>query len=357
MAEVKVGHISKTKLYVTIDNISDLVLQEVTIPGQTWSVTFVKTTKTSTPSKQNSNNVSSHLIDKTNDVLVVNLNLEKSDDRSVDWACVASLSVKLLRSFKSALHRQTGPFVFDAKNHICGQMQLIKWHDLLKVRNGYINNDSCKFQIEIDAGPIQNTSNDQWLKFEIINKCCDNSTTGKFRLTINRLHETNQVCSPKIHFDNTTWRILLQKDKNLTVSLWKVETMPHLIIRPKKFITILKSFDQKVDSIKKTKKTTGIHPSPLELFSISWKDLVDPEKKFIENGLFIMDIEMKMILPDESKDENFDLECPICLGSMFTMNGGISVTGCGHLFCTACIQCHLDTGVNQLCPTCQQVGP
>lgn len=358
MAEVKVGHISKTKFYVSIDKISELELQEVTIPGQVWSITFVKTSNTAivkAPKLGGSN-----YNEKTEDVLVVNLNLENDGVKSVGWACVASLSVKLLRSTANEhVVRQMGPFVFDAKNKVCGQKLFIKWNDLLKAENGYVRNDSCKFEIEIDAGPIQNVSSDHWLKFDIIEKCCNKSAIGKFGLTINNLHESNQVCSPEIHFDNTTWRILVMKDDDkLTVSLWKVEIMPHPIIRRKEFITVLKSFDQNFDPIKKVTKTIGIHPSPLELFSMPWKDLVDPQKKFIENGSFELEIEMKMNASDGWTGEGFDLECPICLGSMFTMNRGISVTHCGHLFCTPCISTHLNIspGNNQLCPACQQVS-
>lgn len=358
MAEVKVGHISKTKFYISIDKISELALQEVTIPGQAWSITFVKTSNTTIikASKQNGSN----LAEKTEDVLVVNLSLENNGENSVDWACVASLSVKLLRStdVEHALHRQIGPFVFDVKNKVCGQKVLFKWNDLLKAENGYVHNDSCKFEVEIDAGQIQNVSSDQWLKFDIIEKCCDKSTSGIFGLTINNLHESNQVCSPEIHFNNSIWRILVMKDEQLTVSLWKVETMSHSTISAKKFITVLKSFDQNVNSIKKVTKTTGIHPSPLELFSMPWKDLADSQKKFIENGSFNLEIEMKMHATEESTGGGFDMECPICLGSMFTMNRGISVTSCGHLFCTECISQHfaVTTTFGKFCPACQQVN-
>lgn len=358
MAEVKVGHISKTKLYISIDKISELALQEVTIPGQAWCITFVKTPNTTITKSPNQNDL--NLAEKTEDVLVVNFYLENDGENSVDWACVALLSVKLLRStdIEHALHRQIEPFVFDAKNKACGPKVLIKWNNLFKAEYGYVSNDSCKFEVEIDAGPIQNVSSDQWLKFDIIEKCCDKSTSGKFGLAINNLHESNQVCSPVIHFNNSMWRILVMKDENLTVSLWKVETMPHPTIRPKKFIVVLKSFNQNVDSIKKVTMTTGIHPSPLELFAMPWKDLVDSQKIFIENGSFNLEIEMKINATEESTGGDFDMECPICLGSMFTMNRSISVTDCGHLFCTPCITKHLNKfpGGNKLCPACQQVN-
>lgn len=346
MSEVEMEYMSKIKFYVSINGINEFASKVVIVPGNIWSITFAKASNEVT----NTNEID-------NDFLAINLNWENDDERPVNWACVASLSVKLMRSTQVQFaHRFQGePFVFDANNKVCSSKRFIKWNDLLNVKYGYVRNDSCKFEVEIDAGPIQMIT-DEWLKFDVIEKCCDKSLTRKFRLTMNNLHESNLVCSPEIHINNSSWRVVVTKDKWLKAILLKVDKATNALDFPIDCITSLKSFDENIDSVTMVTKTTNINARIeaymlFELFSMPWTNVIDPLQKFVKNGSFHLEIEMKMNAKEEIPISGLDLTCPICSQSLFIRS--VSATICGHIFHSDCVRFHL-FNVNQRCPECQR---
>lgn len=322
-------YITKTQFLVVIKNISELTTfesEKVFVRGQPWFMKFAK----------------------IDDYLCVHLHLlnEVSSD---DWSMVATFSVKLVRSENLGKQPQhaIGPVIFDSNNTGWGYDSFIEWDRLMDPENGYVTNDESIFKVKIKAGPIQNASSNEWLNIETNRKCCDDSSYGNFDLTIKKLYQSFAICSPKFNLNKNQWRILAIKGVDFKLFLWNAESN----VWP--FYTIskceLKSFDENIRPIQKKTKNTDAIQSPLEIFSIPWMDLNSQEKRYIEDGKFKLKVEIKIDHPEEAST-NANFPCSICFENMIGRN--VSVTECGHLFCTECIKSSFL--ISPRCPMCKK---
>lgn len=81
------------------------------------------------------------------------------------------------------------------------------------------------------------------------------------------------------------------------------------------------------------------------------------EKKRNATQESISTLESSLKYYDNLKDimsGEVEIECPICYGNIEEDNeDSMSMTKCGHVFCTECINETLNSGNNRLCPTCR----
>lgn len=325
--------IAKIHFYIVINNISELTTFEskmIFVRSQPW---FVKLAKI-----ENNLCVYLHLL---------------NNDKSNDWSMVAMISVKIICSKNIGAPHQSviGPMIFDSDHIGCGNDAFISWNELMEPKHGYVTNDECRFKIKIKAGPILNEPINRWIKFEINRKCCDNSSYANFQLTINKLYESFAICSPKFSLNNMQWRILAIKGNDLQILLWNVNGMDCMFVTKTK--CELKSFSEIIVPIRKEVEVSNMIRTPFDIFSIAWNDLNSPEKHFIENGSFKLEIEIKMNHPEEPPKMvtlETNIPCPICIMNMIGRD--VSATMCGHIFCTECIKNSMRNSSN--CPMCKE---
>lgn len=336
MCDMEFTNVTKNKLILSVDKITDLKTfesKQIYLRGQKWTISFEKTTQKTTK-----------VINEN--ILAVNLNL-KTEDTSNDWATVAAFSVKFLKlgdSYEATL----GPFVFDSKNLSWGKKAFITWKDLINPQNGYVVDDACKFEIEIKCSPILDAASKEQLDFRTNQKCCGDSTYGKFRIKVNNLCELFSVTSPEIQLNKMTWRILVVKEKDLRVLLWNMSSKEeNSWTCETKIKCVLLSGDANIPSIKKGSNKKGTKHSPFDVFSIPWNDVIDPAKRLLDKGSAVFEIEMKIGHPEDTQAIEFN--CPICLDSMV---GNVVSTGCGHLIHPVCATDTLQQ--RNVCPVCNQ---
>lgn len=337
MSDMEFTNVTETKLILSVDKITDLKLfqsKKIYVRGQKWTISFEKTTQKTT-----------NVINE--DILAVNLNL-KTEDTSNDWAIVAEFSVKFLKLGDS--HEATlGPFVFDSKNLTWGRKVFITWQDLMDPQNGYVVNDACKFEIEIKCSAIFDVTSNEHIEFRTNQKCCGDSTYGKFRIKVNNLFELFGATSPEIQLNKMTWRILVVKGNDLRILLWNMDSKAgNSWTCETKFKCVLLSFDANTASITKECNRKGAQSSPVDVFSIPWNDMIDPAKRLLDKGAAVFEIEMKINHPEQPHSIEFN--CPICLHSMVGQD--VVSTGCGHLFDRTCATESLQQ--RNLCPVCNQ---
>lgn len=324
----------KIDLVISVDDIVNLKsfeTKQIRLRDQTWTVTFLKSTTKLT-------NVTSE------DVLAIELNL-KTDNTSNDWATVATISVKTIQAenLDKSRKQKSEPIVFNSKL-LTWHQTFVTWKDLIDPENGFIDeNGSCSFKIKIKSSPMHNVASDDPVKFEINRKCCSDGSYGKFRLTVKNLHKNFGVTSPEIHLNKMPWRIVVVKEENVRVLLWNMNFEEKLSWCCSTNVECsINSFDTETDPMTKKLQKNDRSVSPLEIFSITWNDLIKPEKQFLQNGAFVLDIEMKINHPEQAQvkevkcTECSRFKCPICLKSMIGKD--VVSTSCGHLFCGKCLK-------------------
>lgn len=336
---VKNENISEVNCLIKLDNIANFNSFQSNIfyvRGTPWVVLFEKNCFT----------------------LCVSL-ISKIENDSKDWAIAAEYSVDII---PIELHINFIKKNFTGAVFHHGRMSrkcsLISWNDLTQPENGFVTNDSCELEIKVSVSPLQNSIQNEWLKFESIQKCCDENSGEKYRMTVKVFGSFIGVCSPPIHLKNSECRIVLKKissrpdgnanEKFIQIVLRVMENEfngADQIIMSCKLIP----FDPNMQPLQKQQKA---FPCEILLNLITWDELIKPANCYIQNKIFILEIEFKSaaLKHRECNDGGDDkLACIICLERL---NGPASSLLCGHIFCTACIKESIER--RKLCPTCNQ---
>lgn len=315
MAEVNIQDSTEIKMIISIEKIEDLKSFETEsffLRGQTWTIAFEKTMKKLTN-------------ETSEDVVAIKLNLI-NEDTSNGWATVAIFSVQTIhpKKCKKSQKVQHGPVLFEAKT-LSWDKAFIAWKDLIDPENGFIDSDgACKFKIKIKSSPAVNVVANDPVKFKKSHQCCGDSTYGKFRMTVNNLYELFGVSSPEFFVNKMPWRILVVKGKDLRVLLWnKSPEVENGWPCQTKFKCNLIPYDETAAPITKQIESTSVSDLPLEILSIAWNDLVDKEEIFLQNGSFVLEIEMKINHPEEKMEDINESIPDIC-------------TECSDIMCTSC---------------------
>lgn len=348
MAGIETENPTKIDLVISVDDIENMKLfesKQIRLRDQIWTISFTKSTKKLTN-------------ETSEDVLAIDLNLKNDENTSNDWVIVATFSAKTIqaKNFDKSRKQNNEPVVFNSKN-MASQQVFITWKDLIDPENGFIDeNGCCSFKIKIQSSPMYNVTSDDPVKFEIIKKCCDDGTYGKFRLTVKNLYKNFGATSPEIHLDKMPWRIVVVKQEKLRVLLWNMNVEEKFSwSSTTKVECSMKSFETDTRPITKHLNKTDPSVSPLEIFSITWNDLINPAKKYLQNGTFVLDIEMKINHPESVKEgkcfECARFNCPLCLQCMIGKE--VVSTSCGHLYCECCITNRRRQYGSVNCPKCR----
>lgn len=248
---------------------------------------------------------------------------------------------------------------YSADNPVWGLCSFIEWNQL---KNGFIANNKCKFKLKVKATELMTAAKDYWLKqglkFERMVEDEDGSDR-KFRLTVNEFQNSIGVCSPKIKFNGSLWRIVvIRKDDHVWVLICQTSGNTRLLTSKIK----LMSADPNVQPItNEGKEDTSFEAAGYygEWDLIHWNDLIDPQRKFIRNDtMFVIEVEFKAARDKSaSKKRRAGAEdsgpvfssCPICFEDL---NGQpiTSIKPCSHMFCKTCATSALRK--KKKCPTC-----
>lgn len=338
-------NISEVVLNVTLNNLAnfkEFKTDEFFVNGTPWFMRFSKEK------------------DGKKEHLTVHLhsNLEYN---STDAFIVATCDVMLLSPKVNGKPHEANICLdaYCADNKVWGLCSFIEWN---RLKNGFIADDKCKFKLMVKATELMTAAKDYWLKqglkFERMVEHEDGSDR-KFRLTINEFHNSIGVCSPKIKFNESFWRIVvIKKEGSMWVLICQTSGNTRLLTSKIK----LMSSDPKVQTItNEGKEDTNFEAAGCygEWELITWDDLIDPRKKFIQNDTsFVIEVEFKAGRgKPASKKRRAGAEdsgpifssCPICFEDL---NGQpiTSVKPCSHMFCRTCATSALKK--KKKCPTC-----
>lgn len=298
--------------------------------------------------------------------LAVYLFCTKNDD-SLNWSNVATASFKLFSyagPINTVEHR-TDPFVFNRTEFSYGKPDMIGWSDLMNEQNNYVKDDIVHLEIRIDV-TNPNDENKSHLSFSMIDKCCDDSATAKFQMHIGTINALTAVRSSAFTLRGLQWDLSVYKSNKgeLGFRLQSKYAVPEISCNILlKIILNSTKHGQVPRFIEKSLEYDEI----LYLDNvISWHQLMDPENGFIVDNYLIIDVEVNAEQPKgvvatarnyrvaacKFRTEMIQLECAICLTSIKQQS--VSVTPCGHMFCTMCV--NRAVGTRRKCPYCQKLA-
>lgn len=381
--EQHAGHnINKVAIDVMLDNLKkfkEYWTETFYVRGNPWAVHFLKIK----PQKGET--------DKSS--LAVYL-IPKIDKLLRNWVTVGSGTVEIF-SNQSNVGSNLGelePHCFEAGTISSGKGYLIEWNELMDPEKGYVFNDKCKIVVNVKASPLQFPKDDKLLEFLPIVKCCDGASKGEFRIKMNEVFNFVDVCSPRFTLKHFPWRIIVCKTStpkeendlkrffmfengrnkdNLMVQLYNPSMANETEISCKVSVTCkLVSFDSATKPFLKNLENIEFkyRSSKHGMHIIPWNELMNPQKKFVQNDSFVLEIsieveetkeqEVARALERKTNDEDNNkgyirLECPICYH--WLTDQPMSVLICGHLFCNDCVLLHLKS--KRICPTCSTVIP
>lgn len=250
--------------------------------------------------------------------------------------------------------------IFGASKPVCGTDCAISWAELMDLEKGYVRNNTCKVIVSVKTSPSYGLMK-KMLKFESIKKCCDGSWIGAFRITINRVYDFFDVCTPIFTLNDFEWRIIISKEKSvllgtdfLRIQLNNLSMEKDTSCEAKMICELLSHEPTDNDPLRnqyRNKKFDYLSSSD-QMSIISWNMLMNPQNKFIENESFVLEIEIQV---SEAKGQKAavvkqvkavaangcckecgsasKMTCPICF-ELLNSNRRTTVTRCGHLFCS-----------------------
>lgn len=278
----KIEHTVQSKSYIKINNLSKLEAvptKTILVREHFWMIKFCRA-------------------DETDDAsLKLDFFLKDGQEATFDWAIIAELSVKVVskKYSEEKLCANSGPRLFSLGEENSHSV-LIQWKDLIRPESGYVIDDACIFEIKLKTSPIQSVSTNEWMKFDIDRECCDRALNAKFMISINNLTESYGICSPKFLLDDTPWRILFWKEKDLQIFILNEGKVSSDYLR---LASIYCKLISNNGEDRKLVKKAKFHQSAMEhlVSFMPWNELW--KEGFMKNGAFDIEIEIKIKSPDE----------------------------------------------------------
>ncbi|XP_055304351.1 E3 ubiquitin-protein ligase rnf8-A-like [Sitodiplosis mosellana] len=288
----------------------------------------------------------------------------EQDSEFSNWSYTAHGKFKLLSFNGNQNEREfvLTPDVFDKENPSFG-CSFIEWRDLFNATNQYVKNDTISLKIKLEvANPNDEHKSD--LILENIDKCCEKSGLGKFRLTVRNIKKLLAVRSPCIVLRNIRWFLTFFKEfDQLSISLNSSNRSEEFSYDVQMMVKLIssKSSVKPIEQIQVKEMNKGDCFEVEQL--ISWDELLKSQNGFVNNNSIVIEIELKVNKPgsvasnsqkrtvsgplNEAKQRK--MECAICFKGFGTQD--VSMTNCGHLFCSKCIQDEIAR--SKVCPTCR----
>lgn len=221
---------------------------------------------------------------------------------------------------------------------------------------------TCSFEIQIKAAQhssatAQQTSTGK-LKLDEIKKGLDiNFASGKFRLTVSELSGFNQARSPLFSLDNIRFGFTILKYPRKTGSVSLRVLLCHKDLKNRSLEMECKLISSHTGNVTTEKvDRPNIQSKNTCIDMIPWNELFTSPNRFIQNGSFVMEVDIKIgkngrpRLEAAGESNSIQLECPICKEDL--VGKPISSTPCGHMYCNACITRSLN--MSAVCPLCKK---
>lgn len=282
--------------------------------------------------------------------------LVRNTDDFLEQTVSGAISCKLLplNGEANVLEKYLGPFALRTPDSNLGDA-IIGWNDLFDGNNKYVKDDAIKLEIKIETeNPNDPKKSD--VKFDSFEKSCDCGCLAIFRVVITNVSNLWAVRTPRFNLRGKPWSITIGKERssNLFANLCLDAANDDISCEVKWSIKLLSSKDN-VDAIEQTKRGT-IHLAYLEIDNIvSGDELFKPENGFVNDDSITLDVKIKTgklqgvdTNDTENEAKTPQMECPICLKCI--ANQHLSVTPCGHIFCSECIKTAITN--RAACPTC-----
>lgn len=281
---------------------------------------------------------------------VVNVFLECSTGSStLKWSCDAKATISLcsITPNQEPYKKSLSKVKFTDNSPSAGWMPFAKWTDFKR----YEQNGIICVDVHLSANPAK-----EHITSEI------EQTATKFRFTVENMSKLSRKSSPEVTVQGTNWYVVLKKyDGSLSVFLylkrnvfnenwfWKVKCSMKLL-----------SFCAATETPPICKQFSHVYGYKTESWGcmkfISWNDLMNPAKMYVQKDEVIFDIDLEVDFPTPlwSMDQNMAKhndqiqECSVCLQSVIDRKP--VVTKCGHLFCGDCIKQSIEE--YKKCPMC-----
>lgn len=230
---------------------------------------------------------------------------------SMDWICEATATVALL-----SIASIQEPFVKNLpKTKFSKNSTTIGWTPFatLDEFKQYEQNGMVLVDVELSANPVKlrTTSEIQ-------------QTGSKFRFTIENVSQLNRKSSPEVTVQGANWYVVVKKSNDFLSAylykkrnifnanwFWKTKCSFKLTSFRAGTPPICKQFD---DMFGYKTYTWGY------IRFVSWKDLMDPAKKYVQDDKAILDISLEVDFPkplwdideNSTKNHEYTQECSIC---------------------------------------------
>lgn len=261
-----------------------------------------------------------------------------------DWSCEATATVSL-RSFDfnqcNVMEKRIPQTVY----HQDCNSSLIEFIKLADLKPFEINK-RFYFAAQISANPIKYHK-----PLEI------KQTAIKFQIDVENVSELQLKNSLVVTVRQMDWYVSVESDKkSLSIFLCNKRKFEDIEWSWKADVTFkLLSFNKNIEPITKSMTHTYYHDAPGRGFAdfVSWDELMDSEKKYVNNDRATFEIDLNVSPPRPVWEvpkalQKSILDCSICCQNIVERTP--TATKCGHLFCKACIKRSIEE--NKRCPMC-----
>lgn len=271
------------------------------------------------------------------------------------WSITSGCMLKMIKNIQSSQPNEPNILMqkFENEHRMNELNEFIFWHEMSDAKFGLTNNHQFRFEVSIFVtSPLSKIENDP-NSFDL------KSTT--FGIRIEKIFDSGSVFSPPFRLRDILWGLEFVKSKeSLEINLhvmaaeylgWSVPI--HLIVK-------ITSFDTKLDALENSlqlRVVVGKYALNIWKPFICWnlKENCDVYTQ-LETAYFQVTMEVGMWQPLFLADKNSKInqitaqtsKCPICWAPFVDQE--VVATGCGHLFCNACIRSALE--VNGKCSFC-----
>lgn len=269
-----------------------------------------------------------------------------------NWSVTAWATIKLLpfNARQQAFEYNISPYVYDRTTGGYGTCTMIYWNQLFNRFKKYVNNDSIRLEVNIEAQNPYNVYR-SFAEIWCIDQSCECCCQANYQMTVSNVSGLMAVRSNPFFMRDMPWNLLISKDDSHLKICLSPQQDGEIVPQNIQMTVKLMSFKRNVNPIQRAGGT-----NPIEM--ISWTELMTRNSKYVSNNTITLYIEINtndMSGNISNADSNgavqpYQYQCSICLEGL----GGqdTSITPCGHGFCSACITRAVRN--DNACPLCKK---
>lgn len=316
----------------------------VIVGGVPWKIHFRKIFKQINPRVVGRVVVQAYLVCDYDEKLNSNKN----------WSITSGCILRMMKSIQSpqSIEPNISMQKFETEHRMNELKEFIFWHEMSDEKFDFLHDHQFRFEATIMTSPPCNIQRDP-NSFDI--------TSTTFGMKIEKIFDSGSVFSPTFKLRDIPWSLEFCKSKeSLGINLhvmaaeyfgWSVSV--NLIVK-------ITSFDTKMNALEKSSQlrlVIGTYPLSIWKPFIGWhlKENCDAFSQ-LDNAYVQVTIDVGMWQPLFLADRSSKItqikakvsKCPICWVPFVDQE--VVATGCGHLFCEACVRSALE--VNGKCSFC-----